>query len=422
MRNFKKKGLTQIDWAISLAIFLLYIAWFFIFARPQVTNDSLLKPLSSDFLSRFDEEVMWGVSKTPIFISSSQNYSGPVFVNASIVGNNFYIDGTTNYLLDEDKLVITDFFSSQKNVYYLIKSDEIYNNTPGQVDLEITQNMTSNSKNLSISINQGLLETISHFEQVKLNSFSIRLNDQDITRENNTFEDKKLLASYNIYSQPINVYTKTYALSTLTRILIERNDDFNRYNLTISYELPLFEGFYSNGENKMSYSNDSECQNFISNYLRFYENNLSLVIETSEDLNMSICADNQESRITMNTQLEQTLSISFEIVPDKEGVKTSFNLSNGLSENLTGYDEGLLVNLEYDALKTKLRFSQEHGFSIKAYDSSKSNLAKRTKTNTLLDIGGVKQNNYEIYSKETEKIMIDKYGNQRPITLVVGVW
>lgn len=422
MHHNKKKGLTQIDWAISLAIFLLYIAWFFIFAKPQVTNNSMLKPLSSDFMSKFDQEVSWSISKTPIFISSSQNYSGPVFINASIVGNNFYIGATNNYVLDENKLIITDFFNSQKNIYHLIRSNESYNHSPPRIDLETNQNRTSNSKNLSINTENGLLRSISHLEHVKLNRFSVRLNDQDIDKTNNTFEDKKILASYIIHSQPIKAYTKIYALSTLTRVTFERNDYFNPYNLTISYELPSFSGYYSDGENKKVFTNESECHNFISNHIMFYEDNLSLIIETSQDFNISICADSHESEITMNAPLDQTLSVSFEIIPDKQGVKAEFNLTKGLSENLTGYNEDLLKNLEYDALKTKTGFSQEHGFRIKAYDAPKSNLALRVKTNTLLDISGVKTNNYEIYSKEVEKIVIDKYGNQKPITLVIEVW
>ena len=39
------KGTTQIDWAISLAVFLFYLAWFFLYVNPTILHTSSAEEL-----------------------------------------------------------------------------------------------------------------------------------------------------------------------------------------------------------------------------------------------------------------------------------------------------------------------------------------------------------------------------------------
>ena len=52
-----KRGITQVDWAISLAIFLLFLVWFFIFTKPLHDPNSDYESLAEIVLENFQKDM-----------------------------------------------------------------------------------------------------------------------------------------------------------------------------------------------------------------------------------------------------------------------------------------------------------------------------------------------------------------------------
>ena len=67
----KKRGTSQVDWAISLALFLIYVIWFFIFVRPTFLQDNVQESLINIVEDNFKEDYKWTVSKLPIMIHTN---------------------------------------------------------------------------------------------------------------------------------------------------------------------------------------------------------------------------------------------------------------------------------------------------------------------------------------------------------------
>jgi hypothetical protein len=67
------KGASQVDWAISMGIFLIYVLGLLVFLRPgiqPVLENNLLVSIIQDNL---EEEVNVKLKRTPLFINISDN-------------------------------------------------------------------------------------------------------------------------------------------------------------------------------------------------------------------------------------------------------------------------------------------------------------------------------------------------------------
>ena len=67
-----KRGDSQIDWVISLGIFILYLAWFFLLIRPYMVQEETPNMVSL-VKENFEKDAFWTVEKVPI-IATSQRY------------------------------------------------------------------------------------------------------------------------------------------------------------------------------------------------------------------------------------------------------------------------------------------------------------------------------------------------------------
>lgn len=66
----KKRGLTHIEWAISMGIFLIALIFFFILLRPGAKPAYEQEALMDIVEKNFNENFVWQVKKTPVFIKA----------------------------------------------------------------------------------------------------------------------------------------------------------------------------------------------------------------------------------------------------------------------------------------------------------------------------------------------------------------
>jgi len=67
----KKRGTSQIDWILSLSIFLIYIAWFFAIINPQINSNSNKNSIYVVLMDKFEQEFEHVIEKTPLFLESN---------------------------------------------------------------------------------------------------------------------------------------------------------------------------------------------------------------------------------------------------------------------------------------------------------------------------------------------------------------
>src|SRR3989344_5818346 len=96
----QKRGVSQIDWIMSLAIFLLYVIWFFIFISPGLTlgsnKDSFMLLLEDKFI----EEFSWQLGKFPLFVEyNSTSGMKPIIINYTLNKTDIKFEDGTDFVI-----------------------------------------------------------------------------------------------------------------------------------------------------------------------------------------------------------------------------------------------------------------------------------------------------------------------------------
>ena len=68
-----KRALSQVDWVISLSIFLIYLALFFIFVKPLVVPSRNIDSLMDNLENKFLDDTQTTVERVRIFVTQNVN-------------------------------------------------------------------------------------------------------------------------------------------------------------------------------------------------------------------------------------------------------------------------------------------------------------------------------------------------------------
>ena len=116
-----KKGSSHVDWAISLALFLLYLAWFFILIRPAYIGQGEDVSLSS-IENRFLDQTSWTVQKIPLFVSSNNDDpAAPVMVTLPFSWNESNVTMDEAFSIYDNSLFFVPELSQGKNLFWIAK-------------------------------------------------------------------------------------------------------------------------------------------------------------------------------------------------------------------------------------------------------------------------------------------------------------
>ncbi|MCK5630243.1 MAG: hypothetical protein KAI26_06505, partial [Nanoarchaeota archaeon] len=156
---WNKRGLNQIDWVISLAIFILYISWFFLLIRPYyfpIEEDPEIELLEDAFV----DDIIWTIYKTPLVVFSDIHITyEPVEVNFSLEleESSFAFADNRYFTLFENNLYFLADLKNSSNLFWLVNSDETYEKPNIHTDLYATDYSASVSS-MRATYHDGLLK------------------------------------------------------------------------------------------------------------------------------------------------------------------------------------------------------------------------------------------------------------------------
>lgn len=360
-----KKGVSQIDWIVSLALFLLYISWFFVFISPQISlnpnSDASLNFLKNDFYNEFK----WSLVKTPLFLSS--NYSGllPIIVTNNFDSNDIRLNDNTPFILWNNKIIFLGNMSSNKETYWIIEGSS-YSQNYNYQGIDAKQNKIS-VENMSINLQNSLIRKVKYKNNNRIKDTDFWINDDSVSVISNSLDDYGFVAIYTANLGNINYSTYIFDKNTeiYNKILTGSN---GIYKLKITIDLDNYNSYYSDNLNfgDFSYTNGSSTLNFTHTKITLYGAD-SLTMFFDSNVSFNFTDYNTSLYLTMTFDVWDDYNYKFVFHEEgndlqKEKVVTQF----GVSSEIEGINlDNLITNYTY--LENKWGVSD---FYVLVYENS----------------------------------------------------
>ncbi len=417
----KRAAGSHVDWIISLGIFLMYIAWFFVYVNPLVSRPVEAGPLMSDVVDRISSNVTWQVYSVPVIVFS--NISGnnePVIVNFPYSWNSssFSFADNTSFLLDGKRLLFLANLSAGKKSFEIAHSSENYTqSSPANLGLVASYSHASVGT-MDAEFSSSVLDKASYEGSYRLREFNVSIDSLSLPVGNRTTTFIPLVASYGFQGSSINHTMYVFAGNTRIYGFVDSNNPLEtKINFSVSATLSNLTSYYDgSAAGELNFNNS--CRDFLSNYMDFYDANSGMTFIFKDAANISIC---RNASITFSAFMLIGSSSEYDILFHKGsynntiGFVSPYKARFGIVEKQEGFSSRFLTSLnssDYSSLKERWGISND--FSYAVVNSSNSELFMYQPSSPGLGTN--------IFVREIERSMIDQYGGRQKVTLRVKGW
>jgi len=404
-----KRGDSQIDWIISLGIFLLYIAWFFIFIRPYSTQEQI--PNLVDIVKQnFDREAYWSVEKLPIIVDSTGYLRQvPVVVDVpfGFAEPNSYMNNRA-FVIDGGKL----FFIANlniSNIFYIIHSNESYIMYNQITDLTATQQRAIVTDFSADFVNSTLASAF--YSGTKILSFSATVDGKPIDVSNSSFSDKKIAGQYAIKNQALNLTSYVFAYNPAVYMFFSTNKSISQ-----NLELEKYESYFFDNSENGNLNHAGECHHKNAAMLLFSGQNTNILFAFDRNADFNFCTQN--TSITLQIDFEGSAEERIIFFTGSSGdyinYISGYNTQTGIGEELRGISLASIQALSlsnYNDVKYR-------------WGSPDFRIFVKNSTNDAIisTIGSTPYEKATVYAKEERNFLLDKSGSLEDIKISSQAW
>ena len=419
----KKAIAIDLDWIISLGLFLIYLGVFFIAIRQLPTQQSFTDALLENVADGIEESTKWQVQRLPLIIFSNVSGTEPVIVGFAYNWKNLAFTDNTSFDNKDGKLIFVRKLSQGRNTLELVTSPENYTTPFVSLDLTATDRGASvNSQRFSAEFQNSMLARVNHFDKERLSDFNISVEGLVLKPETATTEANvsALSAKYRVkFSQLSHT---SFVVAGFSRILNYVNTDAKEpHNIVISATLRNYTFFYiNNAVSGPINSTVQVCKTSRGRYIDFYDDISGVTFIAPEETNISFCSKNSTARLSMDFPMknETRYDILFHSGDFNSTLKyvSFYRTAFGIAENITGISKTIFKKInesDYQALKRSWNYPNSREFVFALYDADGTlifNYQPKTPGAT------------NVFAKEKDVFILDKYGLKSKHKLRIRGW
>ncbi len=413
----------DLDWIISLGFFLIYLGVFFIAIRQLPSQQTPAESLLGNVRDEILDSTSWSVQRLPLFITSNISGTEPIIVKFTYGWGNFSFSDNTSFDLIDSRLIFVKHLNQGKNALKLVRSGENYT-LPNAV-FELTASASSasvNSKRFMAEFSNSLLARATHFDKARLDELNISLSGIVLKPEIAAAEANTtaMTARYKLIFPQLN--HTAYIVAGYSRIFnYVSTEAKEEQDFLLSTTLRNYSFFHiSNAAAGTINYTMQECNTAFGSYADFYDDISGVTFILPESSNITFCAGNSAVRLELRFPLrnESRYDIIFHDGDFNTTLKyaTPLRTAFGIAENLTGISSKLYKKMNetsYDALRNSWSYpsSRDFSFSLET-DSGAAIFNYQPKTPGITNV----------FAKESDVFIIDKYAKKTKYTLRIRGW
>ncbi|MFO8015985.1 MAG: hypothetical protein R6U32_02685 [Candidatus Woesearchaeota archaeon] len=414
-----KKGLTEADWAMSLGVFLLYLAWFFIVIKPAFSPAGGAGMPYGELKEAFYGEASWTVNRTPMIIRS--NITGdnePVIVDFPFRGpaEKYSVRGKYS-VVDDGKLFflanLHDRGDDSTMLYHLLRSTSNY------TEPELHSGLTSSEEGAStadfrVNFEDGIVRTAYHRDRIKIIEYSLTEGGEPLRIKGSSHTSNSLFSRHKTVSSGVN--HTTYVMLNNSR-LYNFFDINGKKRVGVSVRLDPYSHYHAGGnEGGMIDYNQSGCDTYATDYIDLYDDSYGLSFIFDDDVELELC---HHGKLVVNAESTEGGEFGYRLIfhereEDAELMARPYNLIFGATEVMEGLSEEKLFNLEkedYSSVRERWDYSYE--FNITVMNST---------SDDLFSFGSVPSAQREVSGRTYNIHLLGQNGSMERVSAALLTW
>ena len=435
-KNNKAMG-DQVDWAVSLAIFLIFTFWFFIILRHYSHSDSILENHASSIGDKFKESVLFEFTQIPVFVVAEKDLTNvPVMIRNPIVSGNMtrYTMGPDIFMMiDDENLFFLANVSKGVNRFVIRHSETEYQMSyPGEFIYKSPDAVSVDSKQYQVRYPNNIMKEIFFQNIHQLRDYNFTLGGEYLDVIESSYAEKDAFIKHNIttdwFLQRSYVFPdNSYVLNVLDLTQVVASNT----TLTLQFEIPRFDSYYVDTIIPYSLDIRTECSDLESRVLDLVSDEFKgLTFIFNRDVTFRICDESTVlgDRVVLYVDIKHTpadiskrtnfilYSHNQTYMQTKGDVIMPHDMRFGIRERFKGISRSKLLALT-DKTPSQLmqlwNISENREFSIEVQNMDEEVLFSfRTSTPSVTDV----------FSRTFSEFLIDQYGNREFIFVNVNIW
>ncbi len=434
--RLRKKAMgSQIDWAISLGIFIVFTFWFFIVLRHYTISELQMESQTSDLVDVFRERIEFNYSEIPVFVEARSDMENvPIMVRNPSDWDNFVLEDDIYSVQDDENMIFIADLEEGVNRFVMRTSDSEY-------DIPHPLNFLSKSGNTvsvpgqsyNVRYPDNILNEVFYRGQQQVYDFNIRVNDNVVDIENSSEYVPGIFAEHNMTTEQFNLRNyifadNTYMMNTFdVRGVVGSNTTFG-----LEFKTPVYEEYYMDTIVSYSFDQDSDCEEINSSVLDLVsDGETGMTFFFDEDISFEVCdissfVDGERMTVTANIEYDPTATSSTtsfmvhshnssypEIADDIISIN---DISVGIPERFMGISRSKLINLNTKSFADLLELwniTSDDEYRIEVYDREGE---------TLFEFQTSNPSQADVFSRTVGDYMINQYGEREFVYININMW
>ncbi|MBU2561636.1 MAG: hypothetical protein KKD17_05015 [Nanoarchaeota archaeon] len=412
-----KKGLSHVDWAMSLAIFLLYLAWFFIFVKPMFAPSQSMDVLLDVLDDGVRDALFQDISRVKVFVPGNipSDYEPIIIPFTQDWPASDIAHSADRFVIDSGKMFFLANLSntSMFRIYYPHKAIRMTALFPMVADEE-----RARFESFTAYFDEGLLDRISFRDEPRLSGFSVEVDETDIDGEG-SFENSTLLAKYVRAGDYVNM--TSYFISENSRLYsYVSSADFRNHSVAVEFSTYNYTYFYFNpmSRGEVRYGIGPSCKYYESDFLDLYDSDSGLLVTFGRSISFRLCANETNARVRLEFDLtagqEDSLAIMLHSGGFSEVDGYPLHPVVGVTETLrtvSAKQVSLMRNRDYSYLKQVFRYPKDRDFNV------------TVSSDVVSASYGIPQPEAEdIYARKIDGVIIDDFYEPKRALITLTVW